>query len=180
MGRPGTPTQDRHRARNDPRAYTRVVSSGFTHLDGQGNARMVNVTGKEPTRRRAVARCTVRAGAADLRALEPGGSAHEAIEAARWAGVQAAKATSDLIPLCLPLPLGNVSVEVSVGDGSVSIAAVTETFERTGVEMEALTACAVAALTVMGACGSDGSPPVLEGLALFEKTGGRSGTWRRG
>jgi cyclic pyranopterin monophosphate synthase len=151
------------------------VTSGFTHLDGRGNARMVDVTGKAPSHRRAEARCRVAVTSAGLRKLADTGG-EQALETARIAGIRAAKRTADLIPLCHPLPLGDVAVDVSLADGHVAITATAETFERTGVEMEALTACALAALSVVGACGP--GEAVVGDLTLWEKTGGRSGTWR--
>jgi cyclic pyranopterin phosphate synthase len=148
----------------------------FTHLDGRGNARMVDVTGKDPTQRRAEARCRVRAPSGGLAPLE-GLSGPGLLETARLAGIRAAKLTSSLVPLCHPLSIGDVEVQVVLADGQVDIMATAETFGRTGVEMEALTACAVSALAVVGAC--DGHEAVVEDLTLWEKSGGRSGTWRR-
>ena len=152
------------------RSYDRPMPSGFSHLDGDGNARMVDVTAKQPTRRRAVAACRVVTGSA-----APVGPA--VLGEARVAGLQAAKRTGTLVPLCHPLPLDDVSVELLERGGVVEIAATASTTARTGVEMEVLTACAMAALSVVGACGV--LRPVVEGLTLLEKTGGRSGTWRR-
>jgi len=98
---------------------------------------------------------------------------------ARVAGIQAAKRTSELIPLCHPLPLSSVVVELVVGEGAVDIEAVVETVDRTGVEMEALTACSVAALTVVDMCKSLDRSMSIGPVALWEKDGGRSGSWRR-
>lgn len=146
------------------------MQTGFTHLDGDGNARMVDVTAKQETRRRAVAWCRVAIGAR-------GSVTPWVLAEAETAGRQAAKRVCSLVPLCHPLPLDDVSLQLATDEGSVEIAAIVTATARTGVEMEALTACAVAALSVIGACG----PPdaVMEVLTLLEKTGGRSGTWRR-
>jgi cyclic pyranopterin phosphate synthase len=149
------------------------MDQGFSHLDGRGNARMVDVTGKAPSFRRAEARCRILLSPADRTRLA---AASETFEVARLAGLHGAKRTADLVPLCHPLPLEALEVQVSLADEGVSITATAETFERTGVEMEALTACATAALCVVAACGEDAT---VSDLALWEKRGGRSGTWRR-
>jgi cyclic pyranopterin monophosphate synthase len=147
------------------------MDEGFTHLDGRGNARMVDVTGKALTHRRAEARCLVVLTAADQARLSV-----DAVEVARLAGVHGAKLTWDLVPLCHPLPLEAIDVTLAVAEAGVAITATAETVERTGVEMEALTACAMAALSVVAACSE---PATVTHLALWEKRGGRSGTWRR-
>ncbi len=98
---------------------------------------------------------------------------------ARIAGIQAAKRTPDLIPMCHPLLVGAVHVNFTIGDDHVEIEAQVETVDRTGVEMEALTACAVAALTIYDMCKSSDRSMTIGQLALWEKTGGSSGTWRR-
>jgi cyclic pyranopterin phosphate synthase len=103
----------------------------------------------------------------------------DVIATARIAGIQAAKKTSDLIPLCHPLMLSAVTVNISVGEGVVSIEAIVETTGQTGVEMEALTACSVAALTIYDMCKSADKSMVIGELALWEKSGGRSGTFQR-
>jgi cyclic pyranopterin phosphate synthase len=103
----------------------------------------------------------------------------DVIATARIAGIQAAKKTSDLIPLCHPLMLSAVTVNISVGDGVVAIEAVVETTGQTGVEMEALTACSVAALTIYDMCKSADKSMVIGELALWEKSGGRSGVFQR-
>ncbi len=103
----------------------------------------------------------------------------DVLGAARIAGIQAAKRTADLIPLCRPLLVGSVHVNFTIGDDHVEVEAQVETFDRTGVEMEALTACTVAALTVYDMCKSADRTMVVGDLCLWEKTGGRSGTWRR-
>jgi cyclic pyranopterin phosphate synthase len=103
----------------------------------------------------------------------------DVIATARIAGIQAAKKTSDLIPLCHPLMLSAVTVNIAVGEGVVSIEAIVESTGQTGVEMEALTACSVAALTIYDMCKSADKSMVIGELALWEKSGGRSGTFQR-
>lgn len=156
----------------------------LTHLDERGAARMVDVGGKEPTRRTAVARARVRMSPRTLAAILSGGVPKgDVLAVARVAGIMAAKRTAELIPLCHPLPLTAVSVDLRpVQEGGaawIEVEARAETVDRTGVEMEALTAAAVAALTVYDMCKSLERGMVIEGLALWEKRGGRSGTWVR-
>jgi len=152
----------------------------FSHLNESGQAHMVNVGGKDITSRRAVARCNVQMSPATSAAITsaslPKG---DVIATARIAGIQAAKKTSDLIPLCHPLMLSAVTVNISVGEGVVAIEAIVETTGQTGVEMEALTACSVAALTIYDMCKSADKSMVIGELALWEKSGGRSGTCQR-
>ncbi len=136
----------------------------FTHLDPLGRARMVDVTPKEPTHR-AVANREVKKG--------------DVLAVARVAGIQAAKRTSDLIPLCHPLLVGAVHVNFEIGDDFIAVEANVDTVDRTGVEMEALHACATAALTIYDMCKSADRGMVIGELALWEKTGGRSGVYRR-
>lgn len=152
----------------------------FTHLDPQGRAHMVDVTPKEPTHRRAVARCRVAMSPETAKAIAEGSvSKGDVLAVARVAGIQASKRTSEMIPLCHPLMIGAVSVSFDVGVDSIVVEAVVETIERTGVEMEALHACSVAALTIYDMCKSADRAMVIGELALWEKTGGRSGTYRR-
>jgi cyclic pyranopterin phosphate synthase len=152
----------------------------FTHLDPMGRARMVDVTPKEPTHRRAVARGKVfmqpaTTAAIANREVKKG----DVLAVARVAAIQAAKRTSDMIPLCHPLLVGSVSVNFEIGDDAIEIEVQVDTVDRTGVEMEALHACAVAALTIYDMCKSADRAMVIGELALWEKTGGRSGTYRR-
>ena len=152
----------------------------FTHLDPLGRARMVDVTPKDPTHRRAVARCKVfmqpeTTAAIINREVKKG----DVLAVARVAGIQAAKRTSDLIPLCHPLLVGSVYLNFEIGDDFVEIEAQVDTVDRTGVEMEALHACSVAALTIYDMCKSADKSMVVGDLTLWEKTGGRSGTYRR-
>ena len=157
-----------------------MSDGGFTHLDADGRARMVDVTPKETTHRRAVARARVEMAPETARAVADGGVGKgDVLAVARVAGIQAAKRTSDLIPLCHPLMVGAVSVDFEITRDSVDIEARVETVDRTGVEMEALTACGVAALTVYDMCKALDRSMTIEGLALWEKTGGRSGPYLR-
>ncbi|MGH9153772.1 MAG: cyclic pyranopterin monophosphate synthase MoaC [Acidimicrobiales bacterium] len=153
---------------------------GLTHIDPLGRARMVDVTPKEPTHRRAVARCKVlmKPETTDMVATNAV-TKGDVLGVARVAGIQAAKRTVDLIPLCHQLTIGSVYVNFTIGDDSVEVEAQVETVDRTGVEMEALTAAAVAALTIYDMCKSSDRTMVIGELALWEKTGGRMGTWRR-
>jgi len=131
--------------------------------------RMVDVGGKEPSRRRAVARAEVRMGAETARRLRelPKG---DALATAQVAGIMAAKRTAELIPLCHPLPLSHIAVELEVGGGEVTILATAETIAQTGVEMEALTAASVAALTVYDMAKSVDKELEITGVRLVEKS----------
>ena len=145
------------------------MSQNFSHLDDAGRVRMVDVGAKPAVRRRAVAEATVGMAAdtaARLRVLPKG----DALACAEVAGIMAAKRTSELIPLCHPLPLTHASVTATAGDGSVQIRAVVETTAQTGVEMEALTAAAIAALTVYDMAKGIDSGIVIERVRLVEKT----------
>jgi cyclic pyranopterin phosphate synthase len=157
-----------------------VSDQRFTHLDPLGRARMVDVTPKEPTHRRAVARCKVMMSpdttiAIANREVKKG----DVLAVARVAGIQAAKRTSDTIPLCHPLLVGAVYVNFEIGDDHIGVEAQVDTVDRTGVEMEALHACAVAALTIYDMCKSADRAMVIGELTLWEKTGGRTGVYRR-
>ena len=153
---------------------------GLTHLDPLGRARMVDVTPKDPTHRRAIARCKVFMQAETTsRVASNAVSKGDVLAVARVAGIQAAKQTPNLVPLCHPLLVGSVFVNFTIGDDNVEIEAQVETVDRTGVEMEAMTACAVAALTVYDMCKSMDRSMTIGELTLWEKTGGRSGTYRR-
>jgi cyclic pyranopterin phosphate synthase len=157
-----------------------VGDEGFTHLDSEGRARMVDVSGKEVTQRRAVARARVTMQEETAQALADGTVAKgDVLAVARVAGIQAAKRTSELIPLCHPLMLSSVQVDLTPGPSWVDIEVTAETVDRTGVEMEALTACSVAALTVYDMCKSRDRAMQVEALGLVEKSGGRSGDWHR-
>ncbi|MGH9243778.1 MAG: cyclic pyranopterin monophosphate synthase MoaC [Acidimicrobiales bacterium] len=153
---------------------------GLTHLDPLGRARMVDVTPKEPTHRRAIARGRVHMEAETTSLVARGAiSKGDVLAVARIAGIQAAKRTPDLLPLCHPLLVGSVLVNFRIEDAYVEVEAQVETVDRTGVEMEALTACAVACLTIYDMCKSVDRAMTIGDVALWEKTGGRSGIWRR-
>lgn len=153
---------------------------GLTHLDPLGRARMVDVTPKEPSHRRALARGRVHMRPETTALIARGAlTKGDVLSVARVAGIQAAKRTSDLIPLCHPLLVGSVLVNFRIEDDYVEVEAQVETFDRTGVEMEAMTACSVAALTIYDMCKSVDRSMVIGDVTLWEKTGGRSGTYRR-
>jgi len=155
----------------------------LTHLDEAGRARMVDVGDKPATERRAVARATVRVSAETCEVVRTGNAPKgDVLGVARIAGIQAAKRTAELIPLCHPLPLPFVGVEGSIDSdrGEIVLTAEARTTAQTGVEMEALTAAAVAALTVYDMIkGIERGAEIAE-VVLLEKAGGRSGAWRRG
>jgi cyclic pyranopterin phosphate synthase len=153
---------------------------GLTHLDPLGRARMVDVTPKDPSHRRAIARARVTM-APDTTSLVARGAINkgDVLAVARVAGIQAAKRTPDLIPLCHPLLVGSVLINFRIEDTYVEVEAQVETIDRTGVEMEALTACSIAALTIYDMCKSVDRTMVITDLTLWEKTGGRSGPYRR-
>ena len=145
------------------------MSGDLSHVDESGDVQMVNVGAKPSSRRRARARATVRMSpetAARLRALPKG----DALATARLAGIMAAKRTSELIPLCHPLPLSHVAVQLEVGEGAVAIESSAETTGRTGVEMEALVAATVAALTVYDMAKAVDKGMEIGDVALVEKT----------
>ncbi|MGB0119932.1 MAG: cyclic pyranopterin monophosphate synthase MoaC [Solirubrobacterales bacterium] len=152
----------------------------LTHLDEHGRASMVDVGNKDQTDRMARARARLKALPATARAIVSGdGPKGEVIGVARIAGIQAAKKTSDLIPLAHPLALTyvDVSITVDLPSGIVEIFAEARTRERTGVEMEALTACSVAALTIYDMVKGVERGVTIEEVVLVEKLGGRSGHW---
>jgi cyclic pyranopterin phosphate synthase len=159
------------------------VTRRLTHLDEQGAARMVDVGAKPATARRAVARAVVRMSPATAAAVAAGDAPKgDVVGTARIAGIQAAKRTGDLIPLCHPLGLDHADVraEVDAAAGTVTLTAEASLTGRTGVEMEAMTAAALAALTVYDMVKGLERGVVVEEVALLEKSGGRSGEWRRG
>jgi cyclic pyranopterin phosphate synthase len=156
--------------------------SELTHLDASGRARMVDVGAKPPSERRAVARAVVRLTPESARAVAAGDAPKgDVLGVARIAGIQAAKRTSELIPLCHPLALSFVGVEgeVDAAAGLITLTAEARTTGPTGVEMEALTAVSVAALTVYDMVkGIERGAEIAE-VVLLEKSGGRSGEWHR-
>jgi len=155
----------------------------LTHLDEGGSARMVDVGEKPATERRALARAVVRVSAATAAAVIAGDAPKgDVIGVARIAGIQAAKRTSELIPLCHPLALSFVGVEAAIdaAGGEIVLTAEARTTGPTGVEMEALTAASVAALTVYDMVKGIERGATIAEVALLQKSGGRSGEWRRG
>jgi len=156
------------------------MSDGFTHLDDSGAARMVDVSGKDVTARSATASGKVLVSAEVVDLLRGDGVPKgDALGVARVAGIMAAKRTPDLVHLCHPLAISGVTVELSVEDDGVAIVATVKTTDRTGVEMEALTAVSVAALTVIDMVKSVDKAAVITDVRVEEKTGGKSGTYRR-
>jgi cyclic pyranopterin phosphate synthase len=153
--------------------------SKLTHINTSGEAHMVDVSDKADTSRTAVAQSQVELTPAIVAAITdsnlPKGDLYAT---ARIAGIQAAKKTSDLIPLCHPLPLSKVTVDIKLQSNSLVITAVCKTTGKTGVEMEALTAASVAALTVYDMCKGLDKGMVISQTKLLEKTGGKSGAWR--
>lgn len=151
---------------------------GLTHLDPLGRARMVDVTPKDPTHRRATARCRVwMANDTTNKIAANAISKGDVLAVARVAGIQAAKRTPDLIPLCHQLTVGAVYVNFTIGDDNVEVEAQVDTVDRTGVEMEALTACAVAALTIYDMCKAVDRAMRIGDIRLTRKSGGKSGTF---
>jgi cyclic pyranopterin phosphate synthase len=162
------------------RSASTSLPDELTHIDEAGHARMVDVGAKPVTERRAVARAVVRMAPETVAAVRSGDAPKgDVLGTARIAGIQAAKRTSELIPLCHPLPLSFVDVRLAVVEGGVEIETEARTTGRTGVEMEALTAASVAALTVYDMVkGIERGVEIAE-LYLLEKSGGRH-DWRRG
>jgi cyclic pyranopterin monophosphate synthase len=155
------------------------VAKRLTHLDERGAARMVDVAVKAVTTREALAECLVRMAPATLRAVREGTAKGDAIQVARVAGIMAAKRTAELIPLCHPLPLSSVALDFEFVPGAVRVLARVRVVGQTGVEMEALTAAAVAGLTLIDMTKGVERGVYLESVRLLEKSGGRSGTWKR-
>jgi cyclic pyranopterin monophosphate synthase len=152
----------------------------FTHLDASGAARMVDVAAKPITAREAVASGRVTVSGRVVELLRDGGLPKgDALAVARIAGIQGAKRTSELIPLCHPIGLAGVSVDLSVEDSAVAIRARVKTTDRTGVEMEALTAVAVAGLALIDMVKAVDPAAVLGEIRVESKTGGTSGDWHR-
>jgi len=158
-----------------------TTSTGLAHLDSAGNAHMVDVSAKSTNLRRAVARGSVHMRPETLGMIADGGAPKgDVLAVARVAGIMAAKRTGELIPLCHPLGIESVTVAlVPAPPGRLDITATVSVTGRTGVEMEALTAVSVAALTVYDMCKAADKDMVIGATWLQEKTGGRSGTYRR-
>ena len=153
--------------------------SGLTHVDEHGAARMVDVGGKDVSRRVARAHAHISMSESALELVREGSKKGDVLQVARIAGIQAAKRTSELIPLCHPLAIDSVRVELSLVDGGVDIEATVAISGKTGVEMEALTAASVAALTVYDMVKAVDKGMVIERVLLLEKDGGRSGHYVR-
>ena len=151
----------------------------LTHVDEHGKAHMVDITGKPPTLRIAEARCSVRTTADPAAAPADPWAGTDLVETARVAGILAAKKVPSLIPLCHSIRIAAVQVDVSVVADGFEVVAVAEVTERTGVEMEALTACATSALVLFQAVLDADPHASIEGRTLWRKSGGRSGSWRR-
>ena len=155
--------------------------NNLTHLDESGAARMVDVGGKPATARSATAEGRIRMAAATLAAVREGsGPKGDVLAAARIAGIMAAKKTGELIPLCHPLALDVVTVDFAFEDGAIRATARASLTGRTGVEMEAMTAVAIALLTIYDMAKALDKGMVVEEIRLLEKTGGKSGDWRAG
>lgn len=155
-------------------------SGGLSHVDARGRVKMVDVGAKAVTAREAVARGSISMSAEALRSIRRGAiKKGDPLQAARLAGILAAKQTSSLIPLCHPLPLSGVDVELIPRRRGYDIEARVRTSAQTGVEMEALTAVAVAALTIYDMVKAVDKAMVIGDIRLMFKSGGRSGTYRR-
>jgi cyclic pyranopterin phosphate synthase len=152
--------------------------SKLSHFTESGEAKMVDVSAKAPTRREAEASAFVELSAAVLAAL-PHNPKGNPLEVARFAGIQAAKRTSELIPMCHPLPLSMVDVTTEITDNGIAIRSIAATTGPTGVEMEALTAASVAALTIYDMCKALDKGIVIREIRLEKKSGGKSGDYVR-
>jgi cyclic pyranopterin monophosphate synthase len=154
------------------------MRKGLSHYDSKGRVSMVDVSKKDVTERTATAHAFIAMRPEVIRAL-PRNSKGDPLEVARIAGISAAKKTSDLIPLCHPLPLTHVALEFGVDEQGIEITATAATAGRTGVEMEAMTAASVAALTIYDMTKALDKAIEIRDIYLVEKTGGKSGTYRR-
>jgi len=155
-----------------------MIMEELTHMDAEGRPRMVDISGKADTQRQAVARGIVRMKASTFDLLKKGGMAKgDVLAVAQLAGIMAAKQTPNLIPLCHPLLIGDIKVEFSLDDrnSTVEITTMVKSTGKTGVEMEALTATAVAALTIYDMCKAVDRGIRIENIRLLRKSGGKSG-----
>jgi cyclic pyranopterin phosphate synthase len=153
--------------------------SGLTHLDADGAAQMVDVGDKAVTQRRAIAAGRIAIAAVALAAIRDGAAKKgDVLAVARVAGIMAAKKTADLIPLCHPLPLTRVTLDLALDDSGITATALTATDGKTGVEMEALTAVSVALLTIYDMAKAMDRAMTISDIRLLEKAGGKSGDWR--
>ena len=155
------------------------MAKRLTHLDDRGAARMVDVADKPATVREATAECLVRMSAETIAAVRAGTPKGDALQVARVAGIMAAKRTPELVPLAHPLPITSVAVDFDFVAKGVRIITRARVVGQTGVEMEALTAAAVAGLTLIDMTKGVERGVYLENIRLLEKSGGRSGTWKR-
>ena len=153
--------------------------TGLTHLDAGGAARMVDVSAKDDTTREAIAEGRIEMSPEALAAIRDGTTKKgDVLAVARVAGIMAAKKTSELIPLCHPIALTSVTVDLELGDTAITATATTRTTGATGVEMEALTAVSVALLTLYDMAKAMDRGMRIESVRLLSKTGGKSGSWR--
>jgi cyclic pyranopterin monophosphate synthase len=155
------------------------VAKRLTHLDDKGAAKMVDVGDKAATVREAIAECVVRMQPETIAAVREGTAKGDALQVARIAGIMAAKKTPELVPLAHPLPITSVGVDFEFVDTGVRVVAKARVTGQTGVEMEALTAAAVAGLTLIDMTKGVERGVYLENVRLLEKSGGRSGHWKR-
>ena len=154
----------------------------LTHFDDSGRAKMVDLGNKPPTQRIARARAKITMGEDALRLVQTGGAKGDVLAVAQIAGIQAAKRTWELIPLCHPIPLTGVEIafDIQTGPPAIAIEATVRSMGVTGVEMEALTAATVAALTIYDMCKAVQKDMEIGEIWLAEKIGGKSGDWHRG
>jgi len=157
------------------------AKQGLTHLDESGRARMVDISGKEVTERTAIARATVKMAESTLELIMNAGiEKGDVLAVAQVAGIMAAKRTSDLIPMCHPISIASVSMRFEVDREAAAITAIVtaKTLDRTGIEMEALTAAAIAALTIYDMCKAVDRSMRVSSIELLQKSGGRSGSYK--
>jgi len=155
------------------------MTGKLTHIDDDGAARMVDVSAKSDTRREAVAEGRILIGAQALAAIRTGAiSKGDVLAVARVAGIMAAKRTAELIPLCHPLPISGVTLDLTIEEGGIRATAAVATTYSTGIEMEAMTAVSVALLTIYDMAKALDRGMRIEGVRLLSKTGGKSGDWR--
>lgn len=155
--------------------------SRLTHIDGDGAAHMVDVSAKPATARRAIASGHIGMSAAAREAIAQGlVKKGDVLAVARVAGIMGAKKTSDLIPLCHPLPLSSVNIDLAIDESGITATATAKTAGQTGVEMEALTAVGIALLTIYDMAKAIDKSMVIGDIRLLEKSGGKSGDWKRG
>jgi cyclic pyranopterin phosphate synthase len=155
------------------------MTASLTHLDAQGHARMVDVGGKQPTARVAIASGRIRMSAAALAAIRQGAVLKgDVLATARIAGIMAAKRTAELIPLCHPLGLDAITIEFAFEEGAIRATVTASLTAKTGVEMEAITATSISLLTIYDMVKAIDKSMVIEDLRLLAKRGGKSGDWR--